>query len=248
MSPPPLMWKEQRIVESFEIDAAGRLRPHLLFAHLLNCAWKHSNETTWGYRGLRDRGLMWVLAKIQIVIRRLPLWEEAFAIETWAKGTQRFYALRDFIIVSADGEQLACATSAWMVIHRESRRPQRLDGMSAEFPWVPGKAVMETDLERIDGAADGKERARFRAYVTDIDVNEHVTAMRYLQWIMDSYPPETLEHGTLKGVDISFLAEALIGDEVAVHFRQSDGHDLCSILRANDHKELCRAKVQWGAA
>ena len=55
----PSVWKEQRLVESFETDMKGRLKPHMLFAYLLNSAWKHAKESPFSYRVLSDQSLMY---------------------------------------------------------------------------------------------------------------------------------------------------------------------------------------------
>ncbi|MBI4767449.1 MAG: hypothetical protein HY787_23125 [Deltaproteobacteria bacterium] len=43
MAETPQVRKEKRIVESYDVDLCGRLRPHILFSYLLNSAWNHAN-------------------------------------------------------------------------------------------------------------------------------------------------------------------------------------------------------------
>ncbi len=245
MSAVPSILTDQRSVESFDIDCAGRLKPHVLFAFLLNCAWKHANGTSFGFEELWGRGLMWVLAKFQLSVECMPRWRDELAIETWGKGTERFYALRDYRVLSPRGEKLASATSAWLILDRASRRPQRMDEMRETFPWRPGQSEIDTDLSRLPGSDGGDERASFRAAFSDIDVNGHVTAVRYLQWILDSFPRGLLEGGGIRRLDISFLAEAMLDDEVVVRVAPIDGCHACSVLRSRDQRELCRARVEW---
>jgi medium-chain acyl-[acyl-carrier-protein] hydrolase len=241
----PSTWRELRTVESYEIDMKGRLKPHVLFAYMLNSAWKHTQDTAWGYRPLLAQNLMWVLVKFQLSISRLPVWGEAISLETWGKGTERFYALRDFSVRSPAGERIASATSAWMVLERSSYRPQKLDRMRESFPWEPGRNEKETDLRKVPEPANEVECALFQVSFTDIDVNKHVTATRYLQWILDSYPFSVQEEKELESAEISFLAEATLGDQVSVGRETNGDHDLCRIMRVGDKKELCRARMGW---
>ena len=48
----PSAWKGERVVESFEIDKEGRLRPHILFSWLLAAAWGHTRGTAWSFDGV----------------------------------------------------------------------------------------------------------------------------------------------------------------------------------------------------
>ncbi len=244
MSSVPPVFLEQRQVESFDVDIKGRLKPHVLFAYLTNCAWKHSSLTSHGYQDLLDRNQMWVLVKFQWSVLRFPRWGDQVVTETWGKGIHKLYALRDFIVRTPEGEKLASATSAWLVLDKASHRPVRIDQMS--FPWTPGRSELETDLGKVPELSDGRSCAQFRAVFSDLDVNEHVTAMRYLQWIMDGHPETVLHEKQPRSLEISFLGEAAMGDEVTVFCDpQAAGGELCSVRRTVDQKELCRARIEW---
>jgi medium-chain acyl-[acyl-carrier-protein] hydrolase len=241
----PGIWKEQRFIESFDVDTMGRLRPQTLFAYLLNSAWKHAKGTNYGHDELSARNQMWVLINVQILIKRLPKWGEQITIETWGKRIVRLYALRDFTIASGAGEKLISATSSWMILDRTSGRPQRLDQKSDTFPWQPGKEEIETNLEKVQELNSGKELARFRVLFSDIDVNRHVNSTKYLQWIIDSHSYEHLEAIEAGSIELSFLSEALPTDEVTVLSEETEDLELCSVRRDGDGKELCRARFEW---
>lgn len=104
---------------------------------------------------------------------------------------------------------------------------------------------METDLNKVPELKNSEERVCFRVLFSDIDMNRHVSSAKYLQWITDSCPSDFLAEKCLRSVEISYLAEALLGDEVTICFEPSEERELCSIGRAADGKELCRAKIRW---
>ena len=239
------IWEEQRIIESFDVDILGRLRPQTLCAYLLNSAWNHAKGTGYGYEELSARNLMWVLIKMQLIIKRQPKWGDQVAIETWGKRIERLYALRDFAVSSASGEKMISATSSWMVLDKTSGRPQRFHLKTDDFPWQPGREEMETNLQKVPELQSGKQIAHFRVQFSDLDVNRHVNSTRYLQWMIDSHSQEHLEKTELKAVELSFLAEALPNDEVAVLSEGRGNSEWCSVIRVSDHKELCRAQFEW---
>lgn len=240
------IWEEQRLIESFDVDILGRLRPQTLFAYLLNSAWNHAKGTVYGYEELSDRNLMWVLIKMQLIIRRQPKWGDQVVIKTWGKRIERLYALRDFTVSAASGEKMISATSSWLVLDGTSGRPQRLDQKTDGFPWQPGREEMETNLKKVKKLQSGNRIAHFRVQFSDIDVNRHVNSSKYLQWMIDSHSQEHLEEAELKAVELSFLAEALPNDEVAVLSEGRSNSELCGVIRVSDNKELCRAQFEWG--
>lgn len=245
MDSTPNIWKEQRLIEPFDVDTLRRLRPQTLFAFLLNSAWNHAKGTSYGHDELSARNMKWVLIKMQMLIKRLPRWGERITIETWGKRRVKLYALRDFIVMSDGGEKIVSATSSWMVLDKTSGRPQRFDRKSDSLPWQPGKDEMETSLEKVRELKGGKQTGRFRVLFSDIDVNHHVNSARYLQWMIDSHAHEYLETSGLGSIELSFLSEALPKDEVIVLSEETEGRELCSVRRLSDGKELCRAQLEW---
>ena len=239
------LWEEQRLIESFDVDIRGRLRPQTLLAYLLNSAWNHAKGTVYGYEELSVRNLMWVLIKMQLIIKRHPKWGDQIAIETWGKRIERLYALRDFAVSSASGEKMISATSSWMVLDKTSGRPQRFHLKTDGFPWKPGREEIETNLQKVPELHNGKKIANFRVQFSDIDVNRHVTSTKYLQWMIDSHSQKHLEEAELKAVELSFLAEALPNDDVAVFSEDRGSSELCRVIRVSDHKELCRVQFEW---
>jgi medium-chain acyl-[acyl-carrier-protein] hydrolase len=244
----PQDWIEKRVVESYDVDPHGRLRPHVLFSYLLNSAWNHAKGSAYGYSELAERNLMWVLIKFQMLIRDRPKWNEQLTIETWGKRIERLYALRDFRVCAPFGATLVSATSSWLILDRSTGRPQRFDAREDGFPWQPLKEEMETSLEKVAELPEGKHIATFRVRFSDIDVNRHVGSARYLQWIMDSHSHERLENAGPQAIDLNYLTEAMLDDEVRVYSDMGGDRELCSLRRASDNKELCRAQIKWGGA
>jgi len=239
------VWREKREVESFEVDTRGRLKPYVLFSYMMNCAWKHASTVGFGYQDLTERDLMWVLSEFQLVIRRIPQWGEGLCLETWGKNIERFYALRDFAVYSQENEKLASATGAWMILDKGNYRPQRLDQLMASFPWQVDKSEIETRVKRIPESASGQDRRHYEILYSDMDANNHVNAAKYLQWIMDSYPRAVQEQLQFEAVDMSFLSEATMDEEVAIYFEQKDKQDLNIVKRVKDSKDVCRAIIRW---
>lgn len=246
MSEIPAIWKEERLIESFEVDMFARLRPHALLGLFLNGAWNAAQGSVYGYEELSHRNLMWVLVKVQIEINRMPVWRERVILETWGKRVERLYAVRDFAVASPAGEPMACATTLWMILDKDSGRPQRFDLKADGFPWMPGREALATNLEKVPPLEVGRESARHRVRFSDIDVNRHVNAARYLQWLVDSETRAVQEAKEPGSIEISYLAEAVADEEVAV-FADDEGKSsgLVSIKRTSDGKELCRGRINW---
>ena len=132
-----------------------------------------------------------------------------------------------------------------MILDIKSGRPQRFDQKAGSFPWQPQRIEIDTNLEKVQEIRNGSKLAQFPVLFSDIDVNRHVNSACYMRWMLDSHLYEHLKTKEIKSIELSFLSAALPEDEVTVFSEQMQDHELCSVRRSCDDKELCRAKLEW---
>ena len=78
--------------------------------------------------------------------------------------------------------------------------------------------------------------------------HRHVNNVCYIEWALESVPPEVLEERVLAELEIHFLAEALFGEEIISSAKRTVPHGgefHHGIARARDGQELVRARTVW---
>ncbi len=242
------VYAERRRIESHDVDLRGRIKPHVLLSRLLNTAWNHTHGTSAGYESLVSRGLMWVLIGIRIKICRLAEWGDRVELRTWGRQVGRLYAMRDFTLGTESGDPCVVASSSWMVLDAESGRPRRLEGLMDDFPWLPGRGVLESDPEKVPALEGGSRLACLPVLFSDIDVNGHVNSACYLRWMLDAHSHGFLEAHEPGMIELSFLSEALPEEEVAVFSDGGNDTENCAVRRSSDGRDLCRCRTAWREA
>ncbi|MCL4539545.1 MAG: thioesterase [Bacteroidetes bacterium] len=241
----PTVFNRKFRLHSWEVDRKGRARPDMLFSFMLDSAWAHANNSEYSYDALREEGQLWVLSRFLAKIVKLPSWDEEITVETWGKGTDKLFGLRDFAIYSGSGQKIVSATSAWLVIDRKTSRIQRIDLEHSNFPLQADKHEIETKLGRIEEREAVRTGFEYVVRNTDIDVNNHVNSSRYLQWVLDSFPPSSQEERSLNSFEINFLAEAQTNDRVYTATTETEEGHYCEVTREGDGVNLCRAVVAY---
>ena len=168
-----------------------------------------------------------------------------FLIETWGKGIDRLFGLRDFIVTSGTGDKLVSATSAWLIIDRKTSRVQRIETLGKNFPMQLEKNELDVKLEKIEPQPSKKTGFEYVVRYSDVDVNGHVNSAKYVQWMLDSFQDEFHGLKWLKSFEINYLAEANLGDGIVVTTGSAGDYYYCSVESERDNTELCRAKVVW---
>ena len=156
------------------------------------------------------------------------------------------FAYRDFHLSSESGNVLALGTTTWFVIDIHRRRPQRTDAYFHLDDWgeyeqaYPSFAPKVQELEKPDSTSQR------HVYYSDLDVNGHVNNVKYLEYILDSFPLDFIKTHDIKQIDMNFLNEAFYNDVVDIRTQQCRGNYLHALFREGGKTELCRAKTSWG--
>ena len=161
------------------------------------------------------KGLAWVLLWQRLDIVRRPAAGEQLRIVTMpGKGRLGLYPRR-FELWSGD-ERIGAARSVWAIINAETRSMAALSD-------APLSGETERQSLRMDSipAPDGGESFRFAPAAEYIDRNGHMNNAAYLAALAE-YLPENSGFG----LSILYHREIMPGDEVTVHWQDTDGAGL----------------------
>lgn len=234
----------QLSTKSYFINRFGQLSVSFMFYQMQEIAWEHANVLGFGYNHLKEKNQFWVLSRILIKIKRFPLWAENFTLETWSRGTQGFFGLRDFNFVGENGEILIQATSSWIILDMNTKRIVRIQEVDS-FPRND-EQVFSSDAGKVDAPEDDTVLDFSPVLFNEIDINQHFNTGRYIERIIDSYDFDFHEKHELNELEINFLKEGMPDDRLGVKKQIKDnGIHLCSVVRNSDGSDLIRAKLTW---
>jgi acyl-ACP thioesterase len=207
-------------VQALDSDASKKLRLNFMLDYFQELAYRHAEVLGFGYEQLQSRGLYWVLSRLAVEISSLPKWKDALAGRTWAKGTDKLFALRDYQLLFSDGAFSAAAESAWLLVDADKNRPVRPEaavGSGSVFNPLDALASRPAKLEI---PAELPSEYSHRVKYSDIDLNAHVNNTRYMEWMLDILGLEFLAAHEPAGFQINFISGAKYGEEIIVSYKQ----------------------------
>ncbi len=230
--------------KSYHINRFGDVSTSFLFWYMQEIAWEHAKVMGFGFDDLREDELFWVLSRFYVRIDRRPRWTEEFTLETWSRGTDGFFAYRDFRFLGSGGEEIIRATSSWLVLNLHSRRIVRLSQMKS-FPGY-SESLLGFNPGKVEAPLTVDEPEFFPVLFNEIDINQHFNTGRYLERINNSYSFDFLRTHMLREMEVNFLKEGLPDDRLTVRQqRVTPLEHLCSIQREKDLAELISARLVW---
>lgn len=205
-------------ITSADTDMQSRLKLGALTNLLIQSAIASAERLGFGFSGLREQQLFWVLRNLTVEVYRPIMWSEEVEVETWPKDIEGVLYLRDFVIRDAKGQVVARATSGWLALDLSSKRPKRFsEEHMLAFTRLKAKHALDRLPEKLAGIApDTEVVSSVTSRFSDIDLNRHVTSTRYIDWIVDTLPLVVLTGGYPQKYSINYLKETMLGEEVSI--------------------------------
>jgi medium-chain acyl-[acyl-carrier-protein] hydrolase len=203
-------------VSSADTDMEARLRPGSLVNMLIQSAIQSADKLGLGFGGLRKEKLFWVLSRMTLEIIRPLKWYENVVVETWPKDVEGILYLRDYKVTDESGELVARATSGWLAVDIESKRPRKIEGTDIEsLVKLRNKHAIQQVPEKLANFNADHETKVATTYF-DLDLNKHVTSTRYIDWMMDSIAVDYLVTHYPKTLSINYMKETRLGEIIQI--------------------------------
>lgn len=208
-------------ISSRHADFKSELRISSLINDYIQIAWQHAEALGLGYQHLKEKGLGWVLSRFTLKLDHQPKWPGEIEIKTWPKGMNRLFYLRDAKMYS-NGQHFASITSAWLIFDVKSKRPKVLYQDRAYLHELADKHAIEANVPSLKFEGTAAASFPYQVRYNDIDVNLHLTTVRYLEFLLDTYDIEFIRHHAPKALTVNFLREVVFGDEVIMQRFEND--------------------------
>jgi medium-chain acyl-[acyl-carrier-protein] hydrolase len=130
-------------VRFHEAGFRGTVRPVTMLNYLQDTAAAHSAKCGYPLSQLLARNLTWVLSRYHVHVERYPSVGETIKVHTWRPSLEGLFALRDFEVTDGEGEILVAATSSWVIMNLETKRPVKLDTIMNDFPTNKRRALQD---------------------------------------------------------------------------------------------------------
>ncbi len=230
-------------IHSYEVDTSRKLSFPSLANFLQESASNHAHALHCGYNQLKENNKFWVLSRLLIRMKNAPQWGETISLRTWPKGFDGLLALRDFSICNEAQQEVATASSAWLIIDGTSRRIQKVQELFPLDAILEEHAIAEP-LKKLP-AIEGKEiTAKVQAVYSNIDMLNHVNNVSYLRWAIDHLPVDKMKMH-INEVELNFISEAAFDSVCSLVYQKMDEHNyVCAIFNEDCTQEHVRCRVQ----
>ena len=213
-----IKYTEKHTIPCYDTDAAWRLKPTSFMNMAQEAAGRHAVYLGFGYDDLIKTNTAWILSRVHVEFIDTPKWREEITLNTWHKGLNRLFFLRDFVLTDNEGRERVKATTSWLVLNLETRRLVR-DPKLMEDGTICTENALETPADKVQMPKDVEPELVRTHHVSysDIDTNGHTNNAMYMQWSMNSVGYDITSTRPVKEFTINFNHETKAGDHVEIY-------------------------------
>ena len=240
------VWKDEYTIHYFQVDVRSNATLVVLCQFMQESAWNHAEHLGLGFSHLSKMDFIWILSRQLLKIYSYPKWGDVIQVQTWPTGKDKLFCYRDFRILDSAGSTIGEATTSWFVIDLTSRKPQRTDSyFHVDLPNDVAR-VFPGKLNRLNPVSQTDHTRMIQVTYGDLDINEHVNNVRYIDWILNTLPFDHLKTHILAEFEINYLSESSYNDEILIGYVENKKSEFYHrLVRNRDKTDLCRARTVW---
>ncbi|MEW6721063.1 MAG: acyl-ACP thioesterase domain-containing protein [Thermodesulfobacteriota bacterium] len=242
------MFSRDYLVHYYEIDRRRRLTPPALLHYFEDIATLNSEAAGFPLDYYWKTGQLFLLLKWDVAVSSWPLFGETVRIETRPTTFKRFLANREYRVIGKNGNALAEARSVWIFTDLRARKPVRVPEEIYGGFGVAGESGASFDnLEELPEFDGDAPPLRIAVGPADLDNNDHVNNVRYVEWALRSLPAGFAAERAASRIQVHYKKELHCGDEaeLVTGISDRDGRPQSDhSIRCGD-REACRIRLEW---
>ena len=213
------LYKSPVRITYYDLDYRGKIKLSALLRMVHVAADVNAKELGVGYNVLAPLGMTFVLQRFGVSIMRMPVYDEDVVIRTWPSDISKGTFLRQGDMYDKSGHKIMEWASLWLLFDIKARKVLRPGALPVLLPVLNNEGVKVLP-NKISLPPDwGRPFSTYRHTVSyrDVDTNMHMNNSIYGDLIGNVlFPTETVTLPDWKQVQINYLAEIRLGEEVEI--------------------------------
>ena len=211
---------------------------------LQDIAEMHSASVGYGVTDIDKTNYSWALLNWKIQFFNRPKYGETLTIKTWSRYSSKLYCYRDFEIYDSNQKLIAIASSKWVLIDVSKGRIAKLEDELMELYNPENKSVFNiVEIDKISEPTSIDNTINYRIRKADIDVNNHVNNLCYVDIALEAFPGSTNEFNSCNNFEIMYKHQIRIDDEVDVSFTVQNNENYV-VIKSDNGKKL-HSIIKW---
>jgi acyl-ACP thioesterase len=231
----------------FEMNKFGEATPLTMLTLLEETAAEHCLAIKHGLYDLIKQDIGWVLLSGIMKMERYPRYKEKITVKTWLSGYSAARGIRENLVLDEQERVIGRAKGLWLFYNIKNKRPVRIfEEIKNRWSLLNEESIKHNIAEKIDAIDEFICAKEFNVRHFDMDMNQHVNNIRYLQWVLEAIPETVADNYFLHSIDGRFLAEARYGDRIMSLTNNNErDHSFSHTIKTKENKICATGRTLW---
>ena len=236
-------------IHYYEVNSKLRCKLSSIINFICDVGTQQSEYFGGGIEYCTKNNCAWVFYKYDIKMYRYPMFGEIISITTQPVGFKKFYGLRKYMIKDEKDNLIGEILALFFLIDLEKRRPIRILKEQYEFYGVDADVDCDITMDKVERNNEEQYQKQFNVRYSDIDSNNHVNNVKYIEWAVESVPVDVFNNYVIKRIKVVYEKETTYGDKISVSatIKEIDNTNLKSYhtIRNSEGPQLTLLEAEW---
>ena len=216
-----------------EVTNKGILR---LMQEVAGC---HSGSLGYGVNDVPKTSLAWLILNWKLKVIYRPKTSTPVTINTWVRSENPLFSYRDFEVLDSNNNLIALATSKWILFDVNKAGIVKIPpDVKNKFEYEDKYAIEEKWNEKLKEPENSKFIMNYKVQRRDIDTNNHVNNLYYLDYAIEALPEEIYNNFSFSNIEIMYKHEAKLGDTLSLFYSKLENSEFVVTVKDKECKKL----------
>ena len=239
-----MIFEKSYTVGNRDIGNTNEATNKAMLKYLENIACSHSDRVGYGINTIEETKRVWILLDWKFEVIERPIYGQTIKVKTWSRKMEKFYAYRDFEIYNENEKLMARATTKWVFLDAETRKIQRIpEEVVVKYQQELERDVFEEEIDKLHEPDNEEISMQLKTRRTDIDINNHVNNLNYLDFALEVLPEE-IYNKELNNVRITYKHQTEPGETINISYTKRQNKNIITI-KTQDKTNLHAIVELW---
>lgn len=232
------IFERKFIIGVTDIGKKRELKNRAIIRIFQDVAGMHSEQVHFGINDIKRTRQSWIILNWKIQVKKRPTYNEEVIVKTWIRNANKISMYRDFALYDNSGKLLVIGTSKWALIDIDTKE---LVPLSRDVILLYGEEkdsiFEEKTVDKIKEPAQYSSVIQYKIPREDIDINEHVHNLYYLDMAYEALPDKIYNKKECDNFEILYKKQIKIDDKIACFYAFENNQNYI-VIKSEDQKTL----------